>query len=141
MKSKALPSLTELQQVFDYSPVTGDLRRNGVIVGGIDAYGYRVLSHNYKKYKAHRIIWKLMTGEDPGELMVDHINRDTLNNAWHNLRLADEFVNSRNSSKRVGTTYFRKGVYETSCSGAYLGRFKDKAMADLACKMYRRTLK
>lgn len=38
-----------------------------------------------QRYYLHRIIWKMVTGEDPGDLQINHKDGDKLNNAWDNL--------------------------------------------------------
>ncbi len=58
-----------------------------------------------KKIAAHRIIWKLMTGETPEE--VDHINRDGHDNRWANLREVDRSLNCVNQSTRKDNKYGR----------------------------------
>ena len=45
---------------------------------------YRKLTFDREIYLSHRIIWMWMTGEDPGEMEVDHIDRDRFNNRWSN---------------------------------------------------------
>ena len=49
-----------------------------------------------KLLKAHRIIWFLMTGEEP--VAIDHINGDRLDNRWANLRSATYAQNNRNAA-------------------------------------------
>lgn len=48
----------------------------------------------------HRIIWTLQNGEDPGQNIVDHSNRDKRDNEGGNLRLADHIQSSQNRRKR-----------------------------------------
>jgi hypothetical protein len=52
-------------------------------------------------YLAHRVIWKLMTGKDPTDL-IDHRDRNKQNNRWDNLRGATNGQNMGNSEKSRG---------------------------------------
>lgn len=47
-------------------------------------------------YKAHRLAWAWMTGEQPPS-GIDHIDGDPSNNQWVNLREANQFQNMRNA--------------------------------------------
>lgn len=92
-----LPSQEILIELFTYDPELGVLKHKifknpavkvGAIAGHLKADGYIDVSVNGKTYYASRIIWMMMTGEDPGDLYVDHVDRDRSNNRWSNLRLA-----------------------------------------------------
>jgi hypothetical protein len=48
---------------------------------------YVYITINYVSYRAHRLIWKLMTGKEP-MTEVDHQDCDSTNNKWNNLREA-----------------------------------------------------
>lgn len=47
-------------------------------------------------YQAHRLIWMIVHGEDPGLREVDHVNGDGLDNRSCNLRLATHKQNMAN---------------------------------------------
>lgn len=51
-----------------------------------------------KHYLAHRVAWTYMTGEWPAQ-QIDHIDGDSMNNRWVNLRLADSRLNAENKRK------------------------------------------
>ncbi len=97
-----LPAQSYLRECFDYDPDTGVLRWKvrppehfidskwaaswnahwaGQEAGIVLARGYRQVCLDYKKYLAHRIIFRIMTGVDPGEL-IDHRDTDPGNNRW-----------------------------------------------------------
>ena len=55
---------------------------------------YRIVRLNGVLFYAHRVAYKLATGEEP--LVIDHIDGDTLNNKLTNLRTCTTADNSRN---------------------------------------------
>lgn len=84
-----------------YAPVSGILYVNGNPVKTLAKNGYVVTSYQGKKCYAHRLAWKLMTGEfTPTSMDIDHINRDRKDNSWSNLRLATRSDNLKNCKKR-----------------------------------------
>lgn len=61
----------------------------------------------------HNMVWERMMGEPvPAGYLVDHINRDKLDNRRINLRLATRTQNEANKAKRVSKSSSRyKGVH------------------------------
>jgi len=83
--------------------------------------GYWQLWHKGKLYRAHRVVWFLVTGEDPGDKVVDHVNGDGLDNRFENLRLCSNAENCRNSKKRSNNRQKYKGVSKQT-NGGYTAR-------------------
>ena len=93
-----LPSQEYLLNLFSYEPETGKLfhkvyknsqAQSGDAAGCLGGDGYINVTINKQKFYISRIIWMMMTGDDPGALYVDHKDRDRSNNRWNNLRLAN----------------------------------------------------
>ena len=91
---------------------TWNRRFAGKPAGWVDKKGYLQITINYKKYMAHRLLWKVATGEEPEEL--DHIDRNQLNNRKDNLRAA---TRSENNLNRRMSKYNSTGF-----NGIYRGR-------------------
>lgn len=101
----------ELAERFNYDPQTGTLSwsfsekvwaaaRGKAITTKDKISGYIVLTLTFagkrKNYYAHRIIWKLVTGQNPE--VIDHKNRKRADNRWCNLRNTDAKGNAGNST-------------------------------------------
>lgn len=139
MAAKALPPQEVLRQLLDYCPETGVLKwkarglewftsgaqtvqHNANIWNGKNAgreafvtelpSGHRYASIDRKKYLAHRVIWKMVTGQDPDT--VDHINGNPRDNRWSNLRSVEQSINSRNCRLSKNNTSGVNGVYWSS---------------------------
>lgn len=131
--SKPLPNQQELQTLFDYSPATGlftyKIKPNfrikiGSIAGTIKktgkCKGYCFIKVNGQLYQASRLVWMYVYGIDPGDLTVDHIDRNPSNNAIYNLRLAtlSEQSFNRTASNQLGV----RGVTYVASKDIYLAR-------------------
>jgi hypothetical protein len=123
-RTVTLPTQTELRELLRYDSQTGQLfwkERPGTMNAaqsfntrhaGQEAFtslkdGYRRGLLFQESVYAHRVIWKIMTGEDASE--IDHIDGNPLNNAWRNLRDI-RGGNQKNSRKRHDNTSGHVGV-------------------------------
>lgn len=120
-KSIPTPSVELLRELFVYDIDTGVLRyRRGVkgagrFAGDEAGYicpttGYRMIGVNYKRYLTHRLIWKMVTGEDALN-GIDHIDGTKLNNRFENFREADQSQNGANSKISKNNKCGVKGVF------------------------------
>ena len=125
---KALPDQSYLVARLSYDPKTGILRwRPRPIrdfpttalyntwtkkfcgkVAGCLANGYHQLRINNILYQSHRVIWKMITGEEPSH--IDHRDMCRSNNVWENLRGCSHSQNLFNQSLSVASTTGLKGV-------------------------------
>lgn len=121
MAVKALPARDVLHQLLSYDPETGKLfwkerpvemfpakteARSRCLCAlwnsryaNAEAFtfvddGYRNGCIAGSRYRAHRVVWKMMTGDDPDQ--IDHINGDREDNRFCNLRDVSLAENSRN---------------------------------------------
>jgi hypothetical protein len=94
----------QLKSVIDYDPVTGvftwkvDVATTvpaGSEAGYVDAWGYRQIRIGNVLYQSHRLAFLYMMGRFP-EMDVDHINRNSSDNRWENLRECTRTVNLLN---------------------------------------------
>lgn len=77
----------------------------------------------YTEY-VHRIVWMLHHGVIPEGKVIDHIDRDKMNNTIENLRLVDYSDNYRNSERKVfigggRKRMFKKGKIEVTWSKSF----------------------
>lgn len=92
--------------------------------GGPNVKGRYVVTLGGSLYLAHRIVYALHIGEDPGEAHVDHWDGDPLNNRPNNLRKATQSQNSMNRGLRSDNTSGVPGVYWHKKSGGWQARIK-----------------
>ena len=107
MATKIIPE--SIRDFLRYDPKTGEFRwkvensrraKAGSIAGHIAAdSGYIYIRLNGTLYRAHRLAWFFVHGEQPN--VIDHINHDRADNRIANLRNVDKSTNNFN----------RKGFY------------------------------
>ena len=116
MPKSRIPAVSQeqLRELLDYDPETGELRwkpkagsewqiswnvrhaGKPALAASNGKYGHRVGQLFGRKVYAHRVIWAWMTGGWP-EQEIDHINGDTSDNRWCNLREANGSQQRANS--------------------------------------------
>ena len=158
-----LPPQAYLLEAFRYDPDTGIIYGNenrpkehfaneqawrrflkvdgGQPQGIVHKEGYLHINLGCKPYKAARIIWKMMTGEDPAGF-IDHKNKNRTDNRWENLRVASAYENARNakckctSSTGEKNICIQKGKYRVKITGwsksSHVGYYDTMAEAIVA---------
>lgn len=124
-----LPPFAHLHSRLSYNPDTGDLfwraweghskQFNGRYAGTKAAsYSgrYSLVQLDRRRFHTHRIIWKMMTANDPSN-DIDHIDGNPHNNRWINLRVVTRAQNTWNARMpRTNTSGYRGVSFFPPCS-------------------------
>lgn len=131
---KEIPPKEEILKKYLYDKDRGlllskDKRFEGKAVGYKTTSGYLkvdlIINGKKSGFLIHRIIYFLETGNQPD--MIDHIDRNPLNNHISNLREATHQQNIFNSSPISGAASKYKGVYKKGKKwGASIARGEEK---------------
>lgn len=105
MKFNPMPPIERVRELLAYCPETGrftwkvslsNRAAAGSIAGSSNDKGYIEINIDGRRYKAHRLAWFYVYGEDPGRSEIDHQDLNKGNNAIGNLRLATRKQNNEN---------------------------------------------
>jgi len=126
---RVVPDQAFLHAHIHYDPKTGSFTRardcgkwkTGQAMGTISKDGYLNININYQIFRAHRIAWTYMTGEQPPEYL-DHANGLPLDNRWCNIRKSSQAENLFNKRGHRGSVTGLKGVSLDKRSGRYRAR-------------------
>lgn len=143
MARPSIPLTVErLREVLNYNPETGAfcwLKKTSIyhnkplgIIGTLNK-GYLVVCIDYRRYRLSRLAWLWVTGEWPNGI-VDHIDRDKINNRWSNLRIATYAINNKNRGLQKNNTSGATGVcwhkgqqkWRAYIGRKHLGSFENK---------------
>lgn len=151
-----LPSQEYLRNILTYDPESGRLHWlprhassfssdracnawNARFAGkeaftAVTTTGYRTGGFDGRMWFAHRVIWKLVHGEEPD--LIDHVDGRKLDNRLANLRSVSSSANLRNQ-KRKRTASGAVGVYWNKPAAKWVAQIrvaeisKSKAFASL----------
>jgi len=91
-------------------------------------------THTKKKEYLHRVIWEELNSSIPGDLTIDHINNNKLDNRIENLQLLTRSANVQRN--RSGAAFQRKpGRWEAYRGHKYVGTFGTKCGALMAARI------
>jgi hypothetical protein len=148
VKILPLPSVERLNQLFLYDKETGNFVRKvsvggkakkGTVAGKLHHKGYIYIQVDGVRFGAHRLAYRVVTGIDPGNLQIDHVNNIRSDNSFNNLRLATNGQNKRNGRLHKNNTTGIKGVdlkgdlfrvrIQLDGNSTYLGSFSSLELA------------
>lgn len=157
---RPLPPVEVLLARYVYDEPTGRLidrigskrRLAGSPIGFVTPSGYLRMDMPEGRFLVHRVIWKIVTGDEP-PYIIDHRDGDTLNNRFGNMREASDQQNAANAKPRINASSALKGVRFCSFTGRWaaaisahgkshwLGRFDSeteahRAYADAAKRLF-----
>jgi len=121
-----LPEIDKLNRLFDLNEDKGSLTWKTTKYKGKQT-PFRVKIDG-KLYLTHRIIYCMFHGIDPGNQLVDHINRDRTDNSINNLRLVTYSQNSQNSNRK-GYSKTPYGKYCVRVDGKHIANFNTEEEA------------
>ena len=143
-----LPPLEQLNELFEIVPIAesqfgiqsglvwkvnrgtrgragnaaGYLRPNSKSKGRFDWK----LKINKREYFMSRIVFYMASGIDPGELQVDHLDQNPLNNNVKNLRLGDDSLQGHNKGTKSNNTSGANGVSKHKETNKWVAYLKHK---------------
>lgn len=137
--------MNNLQELFYYSDgqlIWKDIKQRGFnkagqLAGTLNKGYLWVKSSKLKPHcmSVHRIVWLLHNDHIPDGMVVDHIDRNPLNNRIENLRLATRSQNCMNAvGKSSKISQLPKGVF---VDWSYKGITKYRAQVCVAGVVYR----
>lgn len=113
------------EKIFRYCPDTGSLfwisghkRFSSDPAGHLNYKGYISIRHKGRVYRAHRIIWA-MVSDDPVPNVIDHIDRNPNNNRIENLRASTYYENLKNTGVWANNKSGYRGVSFDKHEGKY----------------------
>jgi hypothetical protein len=147
---RPIPSLKAINEVLDYDPLTGIIinKKTGKPISA-PSNGRPKIYINKQMWNVTRLLWKMVTGDDPTDKVIDHIDGQPLNHVFSNLRICTRAENLANRKTPKSSKTGLKGVtickktnkYRAFCSHKYLGSFTDpkeahRAYINAAMKMH-----
>jgi len=124
-----------LKNLLCYNADTGDFSwevsrgraKKGAIAGNVktnnSGHQYIIIRINNKGYYAHRLAFLYMI-DRPLDENVDHIDGDSLNNKWDNLRAVDQLENTKNQKRAINNT--------SGCIGVSWIKIREKWYASIS---------
>lgn len=99
-----------LLELYEYDDGLLLNKKTKHIYCNLDRDGYVRVRKDGKEYRAHRLIWEMHKGQIPENMLIDHIDGDTLNNRIENLRLATRQQNNVNAITKNKLSNLPKGI-------------------------------
>lgn len=122
-------NIDRLNDLYECRPETGAIvsKKTGASLGSINGSGYLTAYIDGKQQYIHRVVFFMTHGTLPP--LIDHINRDKLDNRISNLRAATAQQNQLNRTRQGRGVYRRGDKWIAQLGGRYLGIFHTEGEA------------
>lgn len=126
------PDMDRIRELFECDFLTGKIfwKKSpkydvpiGAEAGNSTDNGYRIVSFDGRKERAHRVVWALFHGEWTAH-EIDHINGVRDDNRPNNLRRVTRAQNCQNAGLRSDNTSGHTGVYFRKDTGKYFAKIQ-----------------
>lgn len=131
---KTYPTQAQLQSMVEYRDGVILSKLNGESIGWQNSDGYyRVYLMDFGEFGRSQLVWILHHGDIPGDLEIDHIDRNKSNDRIGNLRLADKSLQNLNKGVQKNNRLGVQGVTKRPCGKKpYKATFKGKFLSNFA---------
>lgn len=102
-------------------------------VGWVSQAGYWTVKVEGRSVEAHRVLWELAYGEIPAGMVIDHINKNALDNSVGNLRIVSQAVNTRNRRRSKANSSGNTGVYYDEKRNRWQASWMEDGVAKFRC--------
>lgn len=117
-------SYLKAAQYISYDPETGEIKhlKRKDANPRLDKDGYYVIKIKTKIYRVHRLAWAKYHDQEPS-LMIDHINRNKIDNRIKNLRHVSCQVNNLNVDRKPNKETGYIGIYLDSITKGLIAKY------------------
>ena len=91
---------------------SGNNKKEGKPVGWLDDKGYWKCELFHQSVLIHRVVYFLNMGILNDSMVIDHIDGNSSNNSFSNLRMVTYADNCRNKKKQINNSSWFSGVQE-----------------------------
>ena len=135
-----------LDELLRFDPATGHFywrkkrgkTRAGTQAGTLNDNGYVIIGVDYRRYRAHHLVWLHLHGELPSKFL-DHINGVRHDNRPENLREVTRRIDAKNQQRRVSNLSGATGVHWDKSTQRWCAEIKNGTVREPLGQFHKRS--